>query len=102
MTHTPGPWRVSKEKRRTLVCDENGNQIALIRPVKRYGIAGDDSSNAALIASAPALQESRAELLDAARSVTLAALEPSETYNPRAYRAALDVLIHAIAKADAA
>jgi len=52
MKHTPGPWTIRKEKRTVLICDEYGNHIAAIRPVKRYGIAGDDLSNAEFIVHA--------------------------------------------------
>ena len=51
--HTPGPWTIRTERRTRLVCDEHGNQISAIRPVKRYGVAGDDAANARLIAAAP-------------------------------------------------
>lgn len=60
--HTPGPWRTRKEKRSTLVCDEYGNQIALIRPVKKYGIEGDTEANARLIAEAPMMYEALKDL----------------------------------------
>ena len=53
--HTPGPWNTRIEKRTRLICDANGNQIAAIRPVSRYGIDGDDAANARLIAAAPFL-----------------------------------------------
>lgn len=52
-TATPGPWAVRIEKRTRLVCDAHGNQIAAIRPVKRFGIAGDDTANARVLAAAP-------------------------------------------------
>ena len=58
--HTPGPWNTRIEKRTRLICDANGNQIAAIRPVSRYGIDGDDAANARLIVAAP-------DLLGAAR-----------------------------------
>lgn len=52
---TFGPWTKRRQKRTLLVCDEHGNQIAAIRPVKRYGISGDDDANANLIMAAPDL-----------------------------------------------
>lgn len=55
--HTPGPWTIRTEKRTRLVCDAHGNQIAAIRPVKRYGVEGDDAANARLIAAAPEMYE---------------------------------------------
>lgn len=53
--HTPGPWSTIKYIRTTLVCDANGNWIAAIKPVRKFGIAGDDAANARLIAAAPEL-----------------------------------------------
>lgn len=49
---TPGPWTVRTVKRTTFVCDEHGNYIAAIKPVAKFGIAGDDAANAELIKQA--------------------------------------------------
>ena len=63
--HTPGPWTIRTERRTRLVCDEHGNQISAIRPVKRYGVAGDDAANARLIAAAPTMYEGIGDFLAA-------------------------------------
>ena len=62
--HTPGPWTIRTERRTRLVCDEHGNQISAIRPVKRYGVAGDDAANARLIAAAPTMYEALKALVE--------------------------------------
>lgn len=76
---TPGPWTVRKVKRTTFICDENGNYIAAIKPVRRFGIAGDDDANVRLMVEAGTMhgetrltpqqmREQRDELLAAVKS----------------------------------
>jgi hypothetical protein len=67
--HTLGPWNNRIEKRTRLICDANGNQIAAIRPVSRYGIDGDDAANARLIAAAPDLLAASKKMLAAIEAV---------------------------------
>lgn len=66
---TDGLWKVFKAKRTTYITDAVGNFIAVIKPVKRFGVSGDDDTNAALLAAAPLLLAELKDARDALREV---------------------------------
>lgn len=55
MAHTPGPWRVEKEKWDLVVMGSDEDYIAYV-PVEEH-ILPEESANARLIAAAPSLVE---------------------------------------------
>jgi hypothetical protein len=66
--HTPGPWKIEPRHIEGLFVSGADNIHSVVAQIRVYPDAPDESaSNASLIAMAPALLESHARLLEAAR-----------------------------------